>query len=243
MQWKDEGLLLAVTRHGEGSARLTVLTQEHGLWNGLARASSRKGVAFPPVGSRLQVQWSARLESHLGRFVCETLLTTSGTLFDAPTALFALQSLCALCQRALPERDPCRDFYECTLALSQTIDGSRRWLADYLRWENRLLAECGFGLDISCCCATGSERGLAWLSPRTGRAISREGIESPLVAPYRGRLLALPPALLGESGEQSMGCGQWFEGLRVLGFFLGKCLEPLPTARVQLMEMARPCGG
>ncbi len=240
MRWKDEGLLLAVARHGEGAARLTVLTREHGLWNGLARASSRKGVAFPPVASRLQVQWSARLESHLGRFACETLSATAATLYDAPTALFALQSLCALCQQALPERDPCRDFYERTLALCQTIDPSRRWLADYLRWEHRLLGECGFGLDVSRCCATGNAHELKWLSPRTGRAVSREGVETPLVAPYRARLLALPPALLEQSRPQSMPHAEWHEGLSVLGFFLNKCLDPMPAARLQLMETARP---
>ncbi len=239
MRWKDEGLLLAVARHGEGKARLTVLTREHGLWNGLARASSRKGVSFPPVASRLQVQWSARLESHLGCFVCETLKATAAPLFDAPTALFALLSLCALCQQALPERDPCRDFYERTIALSETIDGSRRWLADYLRWEHRLLGECGFGLDIARCCATGSARELKWLSPRTGRAVSSKGLETPLIAPYRARLLALPPALLDRKGSQSMPNAEWHEGLSVLGFFLNKCLDTLPTARLQLIETAR----
>ena len=251
VQWKDEGLLLAVARHGEGSARLTVMTREHGLWNGLARANSRKGVAFPPVASLLQVRWSARLESHLGRFVCETVEVTAATLFDAPTALFALQSICALCQLALPERDPCRDFYESTLALIQKIDASRRWLADYLRWEHRLLGECGFGLDLSCCCATGSESDLAWLSPRTGRAVSRAGAETPLVAPYRARLLALPPALstpalaapalvLSEQNSApSMPPAEWHEGLSVLGFFLNKCIDTLPTARLQLLDTAQ----
>ena len=239
MRWKDEGLLLAVARHGEGSARLTLLTREHGLWNGLARVN-RKGVFFPPVASRLQVQWSARLDSHLGRFSCETLSAPAAALFDAPNALFALQSLCALCQQALPERDPCCDFYDTTLALSRSIDASRRWFADYLRWEHRLLGECGFGLDVSCCCATGSVRELRWLSPRTGRAVSREGVETPLVAPYRARLLALPPALLEVRCQRVLPHAEWYTGLSVLGFFLDKCLATLPTARLQLMETARP---
>ncbi len=242
MRWRDEGLLLSIARHGEGAARLSLLTREHGLWNGLARAQTRgKSLAsFPPLGTRLSVAWSARLESHLGYFRIEQLDARAARLFDAPLALLALQSLCALTAQATPEREPCAEFYNELLAVIGAIDCSEKWFAKYLHWENKLLSFCGFSLDLSCCCASGRLDGLAFLSPRTGRAISRATLDSPQVAPYRERLLVLPPTLLNESSEsETISRLAWCEGLRVLGYFIGKFINPLPSARERLLELSQ----
>ena len=288
MRWQDEGLLLSVSRYGEGSARLSVLTRERGLWNGLARSQARgKSLAsFPVLGTRLAVSWSARLESHLGHFRLETLSSSAARLFDVPLSLLALQSLCALSAQAMPEREPCPEFYNELLALISFIatsasngsladgsladdskdgskDGSKSWFAPYLRWENRLLSACGFSLDLSRCCASGRLDDLAFLSPRTGRAISRAALDSPQVAPYRERLLTLPAILLsqgntagdtagghagghagdsngnGRASREPISLQSWCEGLRVLGYFIGKFTHPLPNARVRLLELAQ----
>ncbi len=246
MRWQDEGLLLSITRHGEGSARLTILTSEHGLCNGLARAlkTGKSSASFPPLGTKLAVGWSARLDSHLGYFQIESLKAQAAKLFDFPHALLALQSLCALCETAMPEREPCREFYNDVIAVSECIDRSEKWFGKYLRWESRLLAICGFGLDLSRCCTTGSSTGLLFLSPRTGRAISVKALENPQVAPYRSRLLSLPPVLLENASEDSIECmspQDWYDGLRVLSFFLNKFISPMPPARLQLLAAAQHC--
>lgn len=242
MRWQDEGLLLSIARYGEGSARLSLLTREHGLWNGLARSQARGKclASFPPLGTRLSVAWSARLESHLGHFRIEQLDARAARLFDVPIALLALQSLCALAAQTMPEREPCLEFYNEIIALIEAIDSSEKWFAQYLRWENSLLSTCGFSLDLSRCCTSGSVRDLAFLSPRTGRAISRTALNSPQVAPYRDRLLKLPAVLLnGSKPSETISRKSWCEGLQVLGYFIGKFVGPLPSARERLLELSQ----
>ena len=110
------------------------------------------------------------------------------------------------------------------------------WGAGLVRYELLLLAELGFGLDLSECAATGATKDLAFVSPRSGRAVSREG-----AGDYRDRLLPLPPFLL-EGGTATW--DELFEGLRLTGHFLERDVlierrSEILAARERLVERLR----
>jgi DNA repair protein RecO (recombination protein O) len=238
MDWRDEGLLLAMRPHGETSAIIEVLTAAHGRHAGVVRGgASRKMAATLQPGTGLALEWRARLEDHLGSFTVEPLRSRAHLLGDR-LALAGLTSACALLRAALPEREPHPGLWPVTRDLFDAL-GQEGWTSAYLRWELRLLDELGFGLDLTVCAVTGTAEGLAFVSPRTGRAVTRAA-----AGDWADRLLPLPEGLTGEGplAPQAVAAG-----LALTGFFLDRGLrpvlqdKPLPEARSRLVDLlSRP---
>lgn len=235
MEWSDDGIVLSARKHGESSAIVSVLTAEHGRHAGLLRGGSgsrMRGVLEP--GNRVRVTWRARLEEHLGSFTqCDMVANVSAGLLDDPLRLSALQALCAVAEVALPERERHGAVYAGMLDLLAEL-GGEAWAGLYVRWELALLTDLGFGLDLSTCAATGSNDDLAFVSPKSGRAVSASAGE-----PYRDRLLALPYFLL--KAQREPGVGEVAAGLALTGYFLDRhVLAPhgkmLPLARGRLLD-------
>jgi DNA repair protein RecO (recombination protein O) len=238
MDWRDEGILLATRPHGETSAIIEVLTAAHGRHAGVVRGgASRKMAATLQPGNGLQLEWRARLEDHIGTFSVEPLRSRAHLLSDR-LALAGLQSSCALLRVALPEREPHPALWFDTKRLFDGL-GADGWTAAYLRWELRLLEELGFGLDLGSCAVTGQTEGLAYVSPKSGRAVSLAG-----AGEWADRLLPLPAGLAGTDRLSEEALAQ---GLRLTGFFLDRGLrpvlhdKPLPEARARLVDLlSRP---
>ena len=243
MEWTDEGVLLSMRRHGESAAIVEVFTAAHGRHLGLVRGgASRKMAAMLQPGSQLALRWRARLDDHLGIFTVEPLAARAGIMADA-LALAGLNAVCALLHVALPERQAHLPLWRVTMALLARIDSRpearqearQDWVPDYLRWELLLLEELGFGLDLTACAVTGSREDLAYVSPRSGRAVSREA-----AGDWAARLLPLPPVLLGQGPATGAEAGQ---ALALTGYFLDLGLQPLlmgkplPEARARLLRM------
>ena len=237
MQWRDEGILVSVRSHGETSAIIEVLCAEHGRHAGVVRGgASRRMKAFLQPGADVSVTWSARLETHMGAFVVEPVRSRMAALLQDRMALEAVNCVCALVCWALPEREAMEGFYHETKALLDRICRDEGWLADYVAWEMSLLNELGFGLDLSACAATGVNEDLAFVSPKSGRAVSREG-----AGPWADRLLDLPAFLTprgGPTDSQAITAG-----LRLTGFFLDSRAaialgrDKLPAARARLVSL------
>lgn len=233
MDWTDEGTILSARPHGETSVIIDVFTAAHGRHAGVVRGGvSRSKAAMLQPGSHVALGWRARLEGHLGSFTVEPLASRAGALGDR-LALLGLNAVCAMVGFAIPERAPHPGLYGATEPLFDVIgDAVEGWPLDYLHWEMSLLDELGFGLDLSRCAVTGSREDLAFVSPRTGRAVSRAG-----AGEWAPRLLALPQCLLGQ------GPATWAEiddGLRLTGHFLShfgsEHHRRLPEARNRLVE-------
>ena len=233
MEWLDEAIVLSARPHGETSAVVTLLTLEHGRHAGLVRGGQNpKSRAIYQAGNRVRAHWRARLADHLGSFTCEPLASHAARLFDDPERLAALSAAAAVSERALPEREPHPACFHGFLALLEAMEGEH-WAEAYVRWELALLAELGFGLDLTRCAAGGDNDRLAYVSPRSGRAVSLAAGE-----PYRERLLALPGFLIrrGDGGPAEVG-----QGLRLTGYFLERFVfgpqdRPLPAPRRRLAE-------
>ena len=235
MEWRDEGVLLVMRLHGETSAIIEVFTAAHGRHAGVVRGgASRRMAAMLQPGTQVQVVWSARLDEHLGTFVVEPVQSRAAILSDR-MALAGLNSVCALLHLALAERDPHGALWRKTVALLDRLAAGADWQADYLRWELDLLEDLGFGLDLTTCAVTGSRDDLAYVSPRTGRAVSRGA-----AGDWAARLLPLPPSLLGQGPAMGR---EMVQGLALTGHFLNRGLQavlhdrPLPEARARLIEM------
>lgn len=235
MEWSAPAIVLDVRAFGEGDALATVMTEEHGAHRGLARgAQSRTRAALWQPGNLVQVRWVGRLADQLGSFSAELLHPTASGVLDDALALAMLTASCAVAEGALPERQPQPRSFDGLLHLLARLPQGAGQLAALIRWEAGLLADLGYGLDLSRCAATGAVEGLAYVSPKSGCAVSAAG-----AGVWRSRLLRLPALLLdaADSGD----AGQWADGLRLTGHFLSRDVfglqhKPLPAARLALYD-------
>jgi DNA repair protein RecO (recombination protein O) len=233
--WREDGTLLSVRRHGESSAIVEVFTEGHGRYLGVVRGgASRKLAPLLQPGAQLDAAWSARLDDHIGSFTVEPVKSRAAAILDDRLSLAGLNAMTALLSFTLPEREPHELLYRRSLALFDLLGHDQSWPVVYLRWELALLEEMGFGLDLRSCAVTGARDDLAYVSPKSGRAVSAEGAGA-----WADRLLPLPPILLGQGNGP---VAEILEGLRTTGHFLTHWLapalgdRPLPAARQRLID-------
>lgn len=243
MQWDDSGIVLSTRRHGETSAILSLMTRDHGRHPGLVRGGAGKrlsGTLQP--GNEVRATWRARLPEHLGTYIVELTRARAAPLLDRGDRLSALAAAASVAEAALPEREAHAGVYEAMLALLDALADDRNpagiWAAVYVRFELGLLAELGFGLDLSHCAVTGETEGLAYVSPRSGRAVSAAS-----AGPYADRLLVLPGFLAGVR-DGPVPAADLRAGLRLTGFFLERQIfmphgVREPAARLRLVERFR----
>ena len=235
MDWSDEGIVLSCRALGEANAIVELLTREHGRHLGLVRGGrSRRVRPLLQPGNVVAGTWRARLSEHLGSFTIELSEARAALILDDERALSAVTSLATLA-KLLPERDPHRQLYATALQVLRAFDDELMWPALLVHWEMMLLQDLGFGIDLSECAATGTDSDLAFVSPRSGRAVSREAGE-----PYVGKLLKLPRFLVDEDAR--IDPGDIAAGFELTGYFLTRdVLEPhglaMPQARERLINL------
>jgi len=240
MEWTDEGIVLASRPHGEAAAVVVLLTSEHGRHAGLVRGATsprNRGVLQP--GNRVEATWSARLPEHLGSYRIELKESHAPELFDDALKLAGLAAASAVAERALPEREPHPAIHDALNALiggMEMAELGSAWVAAYVKWELGVLAELGFGLNLEHCAVTGNNDELAYVSPRSGRAVSLSAGE-----PYREKLLTLPDFLIGRGGGEPE---DLLAGMKLTGFFLERHVfgaqgEAPPAARDRFLERLR----
>lgn len=237
MEWTDEGVILGTRRHGETSLIVELMTLAHGRHLGLVRGGrSRKRQPVLQPGNSVAAAWRARLNEHLGHFSVEGTTLRAAQLMESATGLYGIQVVAGML-RLLPEREPHRQLYEGLLAILDWLDEPITAGAVLARFEARILKELGFGLDLDRCAATGNTDELVYVSPKTGRAVSRGAGE-----PYNDRLLTLPGFMI-ESGEtQSPSAADILAGFRLTGYFLARHVyEPrgieAPAARERFLAL------
>jgi DNA repair protein RecO (recombination protein O) len=230
MEWTSEGIVLGTRRHGEANAILELMTRGHGRHLGLVRggAASRLRPVLQP-GNSVRAVWRARLDEHLGNYGVEGLKLRAASLFAVPHGAYGVTHLSALC-RLLPERDAHPAVYDALEIILDGLDDAVTAATQVARFEMNLLAELGFGLDLSVCAATGQQFDLAYVSPKSGRAVSRQA-----AAPWQNRLFRLP-AFLGTTQAVEPSTDELSDAFALTGFFLARhVLEPrgltMPEAR------------
>lgn len=240
MHLRSTAIVLAVRPHGEHGAIVRALTPDDGVQPGYVRGGH--GRTLRPVlqpANTILGEWRARTEEALASLTVE-LIASRAPLYAEPLAAAALDWVTALTAAALPEAQP---YPQVHAALSGVIDaveaapGARGWAVALVRFELLLLAEMGFGLDLSECVATGATEDLAFVSPKSGGAVSRAAAVG-----YEARLLRCPPFLRGG------GPADWddiLDGLALTGRFLerdllhGRAAEALAARERLVARMKR----
>ncbi len=236
MEWTDSAILLSSRSYGETGIIADLLTRDHGRHAGLIRGSKTRALLQP--GNGLSVTWRARLPEQLGNYAVELAKARAGSLMESRDSLTGLNAFCAIATATLPEHQAYTPLYDAAEILldAMTSEDFAHWGPLYVRWEAGLLDALGFGLDLSECAATGVTAGLAYVSPRTGRAVSAGA-----GAEYSARLLPLPQFLRGSGNVPGPDAVR--DGLRLTGhFLLERVFEPhdreMPQARLRLEALA-----
>jgi DNA repair protein RecO (recombination protein O) len=239
MRLDSLAIICAVRTHGEHGAIVRALTPGDGMVAAYVRGGrSRRLRPILLPGNLVQAEYRARTAEQLPHAAVE-LVESRGAMLGEPLAAAAIDWVSGLTATALPEGHAYPRVYAALAGLLAAMDAApnaRLWVAALVRYELLLLAELGFGLDLSECAATGAETGLAWVSPKSGRAVSEAGAEG-----YRDRLFRLPPFLLAG------GAAEWddiFDGLKITGHFLARDLligrqAEVLAARERLVERLR----
>ena len=236
MQWTDEAIVIGTRRHGETSLIAELMTRSHGRHLGLVRGGrSRRLRPVLQPGNGINATWRARLDEHLGTLSVEPMADRAARLMDSAGAVYGIQAMAALV-RLLPEREAHPRLYE---HLSVTLDAFEAPVlaaALVARFEVRLLEDLGFGLDLDSCAVTGSNDDLAYVSPKTGRAVTRSAGE-----PYQQRLLPLPAFLLDHAAVDDPSVSDVSAAFRLTGYFLARhVFDPrgveMPQARTTFVS-------
>ena len=235
MEWTDSGIVLGVRRHGEANAILELMTREHGRHLGLVRggAGSRMRPVLQP-GNSVRAVWRARLDEHLGHFLVEGLELRTASFLPLSHAVYGVTHLAALC-RLLPERDPHPAIFDAVAVILDRMHDRMLAGAGVARFELQLMAELGFGLDLAACAVTGEAADLAYVSPKSGRAVSRSA-----GAPWAEKLLRLPRFLVEEDLRGTPSPEELAEAFALTGFFLSRHVltprgEAEPEARAHFL--------
>ncbi len=235
-EWRDEGFVLAARPFGENALILDVFTPTQGRHAGVVRGgASRKKTPHLQPGAQLDLVWKARLEDHLGAFTIEPLRSRAAVAMSDRLALAGMNAVCALLSAVLPERVAHPALYTRSVQLLDLLGQSEVWPLAYLNWEKAVLEDMGFALDLSACAVRGTNEDLAFVSPRTGKAVSRQA-----AGEWADRLLPLPPVLAGQGDATN---SEIVTALRTTGWFIENKLirslgdRPSPPARARLVEV------
>ncbi len=234
MEWTDNAIVLGARHFGEGKLVAEVFSREHGRFGGVVHAG-RKSQPILQAGNVVHCGWKARLAEQLGFFNPLELSEPHATrLLDDAPALAGLSSAISLVRGAAPERHAYPQLYDALMVLIEAMPHRDIWPALYARFELGLLAALGYGLDLSRCAVTGETAGLAWVSPRTGRAATYDAGAS-----HADVLLRLPPFLVDAEAELKE--GDVADAFALAGYFLERRLfdqkgEGMPESRRRLIE-------
>lgn len=231
IHWRDEGVIIRYARHGESSAIIEVFTRDHGRHLGVVRGgASRKIAPGLQAGNQVVIEYSARLETHLGSYRVDNGRSYLPRLMAEPLLMGGFNAMAALLRFGMEERDAHRNLYQ---SLIDWFD-SEDWLGDYVRWELGLLREAGFALDLAQCAVTGVQDDLCYVSPKSGRAISQSA-----AGEWADRLLPYSELFASGRGDNRYAVKQ---ALETTGYFLQNWLggmvgkHELPEARGRFID-------
>ena len=218
MHIRADAVILSVRAHGEHGAIVRGFTRVHGVQPGYVRGGHARRLrpVLQPANA-IRGEWRARTDEQLPALTAE-LIHSRAPLHAEPLPAAALEWLTALTAATLPEGQPYPQLYDALGAVLDAIaaaPSARGWAGSIARYELLLLAELGFGLDLSACVATGATEDLAFVSPKSGGAVARAA-----AAGYEARLFPLPPFLTGggaaDSGQEALAA------LAITGHFLAR---------------------
>ena len=219
-EWNDIGIILSAKKYGEKGLIINILTKTHGRYVSWINNHKTKSIlSSVQPGNLVKVFWKSRIIEQMGSFKIEEISSISGKIFDEKLKLQALISLCSLLEKFLPERQNYSEVFDATkaflnlLAINNDVD-NKLWIKGYVKWEIGLLSSIGFSLDLKQCAVTGQKNNLYYVSPKTGKAVSKEG-----AGKFAPKLLRLPMFLGGAEVIRSNLNEEIIMGLNIATYF------------------------
>lgn len=240
---RTPAIICTVRRHGEHGAVVRLFTPDHGLQSGYVRGG--RSTALRPVlmpANLVTAELRSRVNDQLAGLTVE-LAESRAPFYSEPLAAAAFEWVTLLTATVAPEDQPFPRLYAALAALLDLVcaaPSARWWLRAMVRYEALLLAELGFGLDLERCAVTGERADLAYVSPRTGRAVSVHA-----AGVYAEKLLLLP-AFMTRNDEPDW--AQLMQGFALTGhfierqFFTDRRADAL-AARAMLIDRVRRMAG
>ncbi len=220
IQWVDEGIIVSVKRQGEHSALMSIFTPQNGRYAGFFGGARKGGASTFIKGTSVRAQWKARLSEHVGAWKLECLYPFNTALLDHSSALLGFDLICHYISFFLPERQPYSDLYRLFFSVTRLQD-PYQWAEQVALFEKSLLSAMGFGLKLERCTVTNMLDDLAYVSPRSGCAVSREAGK-----PYHAQLFAFPNLFRSQNAFCAPASSEdTREALGVTGYFLQKHFE------------------
>ena len=239
-EWDDFGFILSAKKYGEKGLIVNILTEAHGRHIGWINNYKTKSIlSNVQPGNLVKVLWKSRLIEQMGSFKIELISSISGKIFDEKIKLQALNSLCSLLEKFLPERQSYPEIFDATNAFIKLLAlnnecGNNQWIKGYIKWEIGLLSSIGFSLDLKQCAVTGQKNDLYYVSPKTGKAVSKKG-----AGKYAPKLFKLPFFLGGKKAIGSNLQEEILAGLNITTyFFKNKLLLSINDSRI--MNLPNP---
>ncbi len=240
-EWNDIGIVLSAKKYGEKGLIINILTETHGRYVGWVNNYKSKSIlSNVQPGNLVKVFWKSRIIEQMGHFKIELISSISGKIFDEKLKLQALTSLCSLLEKFLPERQSYSEVFNATKAFLNALEiidavDNKQWIKGYVKWEIGLLSSIGFSLDLKQCAVTGQKNNLYFVSPKTGKAVSKDG-----AGEFAPRLLKLPMFLGGAKVIGSSLHEEIIMGFNITTyFFKNKLLLSINDTRIMSLPNPR----
>lgn len=234
MQWTSESIIIKQQKFSDDKLLCWVFSETQGVYKGLLYIN-KKTRSQIQVGNIVEATWKARLPEHLGSYYCEVLKPISMAIINDRFKLSSVASLCDILSICLPERVSEVKLYDASISYLMTLKDYNNWLVEYLKLEFTLLQEIGYGLDLKTCAVSGEKDNLYYVSPRTGKAVTKENGEK-----YHNKLLRLPEFFTKE--KVIVGNEEILLGFKLMNHFFNKYIIEhqleMPSSRLRLSELA-----
>ena len=217
MQTDDEGIIIKKTKYRESSLLISFFSLNHGINSGLVKGVLKKDFGTYEIGNKVYIKSSFRLDEQLWNCKFELIKNNSVNYFDNKNKLNTLLTICSIIDLSLPKNYPQIKIYNKTIDLMEGLL-SKDWTVKYIFWELFLLSELGYGLDLEKCVVSGKKENLIYISPKSGKAVSKKEGEK-----YKNNLLYLPKFLINKNVEPTKDSLK--QGISLTGFFINKFLK------------------
>ncbi|MEM7196870.1 MAG: DNA repair protein RecO [Pseudomonadota bacterium] len=234
MEWHDQGIVLGARAYGENGAIAHLFSEQHGRVAGYLRSITSKRIrSIMQPGRTVQFSWRARLSEQTGALQIDEEVRPV-FLIDQPYPLIAMNAMVGLLDICLQDQLAFPELYGASRGLLELLSHNTHWQPAYIKWELGLLQSMGYGLDLHKCALGGDANDLAYISPKTGRAASREKGQQ-----WHDQLFLLPRFLCDPNAPYKK--NDIDNGLRLSGYFLHQRLllpiqKDFPNARNNLQE-------
>jgi DNA repair protein RecO (recombination protein O) len=230
MNFSDQGIIISKKLLKERSYIITVFTKKHGIYSGVIKQYSKKlGDSICP-GNLVDFFWSARLHEHIGYARAEPVKSYNSYLLMNKTKLYAFSSIISILKLAFCEREPHNNLFPALLDFLESIKVDFSF-QQYIKLELAILAEAGYQLQLDSCAVTGANDDLYYVSPKSGRAVSKEAGRA-----YSDKLLRLPQFTIDRNDLDSTIIN---DALNLTSYFLNRYIfvnKAPPAARQNFFD-------